>query len=122
MLPLSTVSDDTASIRSRLQSQLPSQHLSSGTHPTIIEGYKKIKSIIAKELSSPHVADLEFILNEGAILLALQKPLSRGSITLNTTNPFSPPILNPRYLSNPIDTARLVEGIKFVRKMQATKA
>ncbi|KAG7445389.1 aryl-alcohol oxidase-like protein [Guyanagaster necrorhizus] len=32
-------------------------------------------------------------------------PLSRGNITINSTNPLDPPLINPNYLSNPQDIA-----------------
>ena len=68
------------------------------------------------------VADLEFILGDSNIIPVLQQPYSRGSVSINSTSAFDPPVIDPRYLSNPLDLARLVKGIRYVRKVQATNA
>lgn len=60
----------------------------------------------------------------------LMKPRSRGYITIRSANPYVHPVINPRFLSNPIDIAVLVEGNPiaflsecsfFLLDMQTTK-
>lgn len=51
----------------------------------------------------------------------LLHPLSRGTITLNSTVPTDAPIIDPRYLENPEDVKTLLEGIRLAEKLIATK-
>eukprot|EP00128_Syssomonas_multiformis_P010065 Colp12_sorted_trinity150504_noHs@32096 len=45
------------------------------------------------------------------------RPHSRGSITLESTNPFAAPLIDPNYLAVPEDIAPIVRGIKIVREI-----
>ncbi|ROV88058.1 hypothetical protein VMCG_10417 [Cytospora schulzeri] len=51
------------------------------------------------------------------IQVALQQPLSRGSIIINSADPFNGPTINPGYLSQEIDLRLLREGHKLARKI-----
>lgn len=37
-------------------------------------------------------------------------PKSRGTVTLNSSNPFDPPVLDPNYLQVPTDLTDIVQG------------
>lgn len=50
----------------------------------------------------------------GSILL---RPRSRGQITLRSADPFTAPLIQPRYFSDPDDLATMVEGVKFTRQI-----
>ncbi|MBR8834365.1 MAG: hypothetical protein DSM106950_10110 [Stigonema ocellatum SAG 48.90 = DSM 106950] len=50
----------------------------------------------------------------GPILLC---PQSKGSITLRSSNPLEPPVIDPNYLSNEADLPVLVSGVKLARKL-----
>ncbi|KAH7377474.1 hypothetical protein BKA64DRAFT_688205 [Cadophora sp. MPI-SDFR-AT-0126] len=121
-LPLSTVSNNTAGIIAQASAQSPEQHLAPNTHPSIISGFAAQKRLLTRGLDSPAVADLEFIFGDSIIIPGLHQPYSRGRVSINSTSAFDPPVIDPRYLSNPIDAARLVEGVRFARKIQATHA
>ncbi|KAF2350100.1 Glucose-methanol-choline oxidoreductase C-terminal [Trinorchestia longiramus] len=43
----------------------------------------------------------------------LTVPKSRGSITLRSSDPADPPLIDPNFLSHPDDVELLVKGIKF---------
>jgi len=45
------------------------------------------------------------------------RPLSRGFVTLESADPLAPPSIDPRYLSDERDAARLLAGVKKVRKL-----
>ncbi|SPO24020.1 related to Glucose oxidase [Ustilago trichophora] len=66
--------------------------------------------------------ELLFALSFGGVQVqaALQHPLSRGSIKINSTNPFTPPTIDPAYLSNPADMTILREGFKLARRVGTT--
>ena len=49
------------------------------------------------------------------------RPASRGRIALASRDPLDPPLIDPNYLSEPDDLARLVAGIRTVRDIFAAK-
>jgi choline dehydrogenase len=49
--------------------------------------------------------------------IGLMRPRSRGSLELNTANPFGRPIINHPMLGNRGDVEELIAGIQFVRQM-----
>jgi len=51
----------------------------------------------------------------------LLKPTSTGSITLKSADPFTGPVIDPRYLSNENDLKVLVRGLKFLLKVARTQ-
>lgn len=51
------------------------------------------------------------------IQVALQQPLSRGSVLINSADPFNGPTIDPNYLSQDIDMRLLREGHKLARKI-----
>lgn len=56
------------------------------------------------------------------ILVILLHPWSHGDIKLKSRNPFDPPLIDPKYLSDPRDVEILVEGIQTVKKLIQTKS
>lgn len=66
-----------------------------------------------------HVSPFKSLLLVGGagVGVALQKLLSRGSLYINSTDPFANPVVDYRVLSNPIDMDIFVEMIKTNRKL-----
>ncbi|KAJ7511291.1 alcohol oxidase [Mycena galericulata] len=58
--------------------------------------------------------------NYTTVNCALYAPLSRGRTHIVSSNPFTPPAVNPAYWSHPLDVAAHVGGIQLARKMLAT--
>lgn len=54
----------------------------------------------------PHKGRTQF-----TIMPVLLKPLSRGTVRLNSANPLDPPLVNPNYLAHPLDRDRLLEAM-----------
>ena len=52
----------------------------------------------------------------------LVRPKSRGFFTINSTNPYDPPLIYPNLLENPEDRQPLIEGHIFALKLANTKA
>ncbi|KAJ7873496.1 aryl-alcohol oxidase-like protein [Mycena olivaceomarginata] len=48
--------------------------------------------------------------------IAAVSPASRGSVTINTTDPFAAPLIDPGLLENDLDVVALREGVKLVRQ------
>ncbi|KAJ9594659.1 hypothetical protein L9F63_027356 [Diploptera punctata] len=55
-------------------------------------------------------------------LTVLQRPKSRGVIKLRSKDPKDPPVIDPRYLSDPRDVQTLIEGIKQIVNIARAKA
>ncbi|XP_076651704.1 glucose dehydrogenase [FAD, quinone] isoform X2 [Halictus rubicundus] len=58
--------------------------------------------------------------NTVTIAPVLLHPKSMGEVQLNSTNPLDPPLINPKYLTNKDDIARLTDGLQFVKKLVQT--
>ncbi|KDQ57074.1 aryl-alcohol oxidase [Jaapia argillacea MUCL 33604] len=52
-----------------------------------------------------------------AIHVVLLRPTSRGHITLNSSNPFESPIIDPKYLDTQHDVDVLVRGVKLLLRI-----
>ena len=52
----------------------------------------------------------------------LLRPKSRGRITLRSSDPLTPPAIQPNYLSEESDVCVLVQGIRLARRLAQTKA
>lgn len=48
------------------------------------------------------------------------RPKSRGTIHLNSKDPYVPPVIEPNYYSDPRDVATMREGLKWGYKMTQT--
>lgn len=57
-----------------------------------------------------------------SVTLGLLTPRSRGSVTLASNDPAAAPQIDPRYLSDPSDLKRLVEGVRFVERLMESPA
>ncbi|HXD43380.1 MAG TPA: choline dehydrogenase [Ramlibacter sp.] len=54
--------------------------------------------------------------------VCLLRPASRGSITLASRDPMTPPLIDPNFLGERSDVERLVRGFKITRNILAQKA
>jgi len=52
-----------------------------------------------------------------SIFAVLLRPKSRGTIRLNSANPFHQPAIDPKYLSHQDDVSMLIKGIYFIFPM-----
>jgi choline dehydrogenase len=60
-------------------------------------------------------------LSHGISLMAnLVKPRSRGSVRLRSSNPEDDALIDPNWLSDPSDQSRLLEAMKYLRRVAAT--
>lgn len=52
----------------------------------------------------------------------LAQPRSTGSVTLGSSDPLDPPLVDPAYLTDPADVAVLVEGVRIARRLAQASA
>lgn len=110
-----------SAILSSASNQDPTQYLVAGLDPSIIAGYTLQKESLVRRLAENTVAAYEIINNNaGSLTVSVMHPFSRGTCTINTADPFEPPIIDPRWLSNPVDRQVLIEALLFNRKILAT--
>ncbi|KAJ7739057.1 aryl-alcohol oxidase-like protein [Mycena maculata] len=74
--------------------------------------------------SRPNAAHYEFLFSNGlivpppptgnflGIMAAMVSPVSRGSITLNSSDPLSPPVINPKFFSAELDLFIMREAMR----------
>lgn len=116
-LSLQTISDKYESIVSSIKSQnarsfLPSVYADS----KLLAGFTKQRAIIADLHSRADAAVAEFpMVAFGLAIGALQRPLSRGTITLNPQNKYAPPVVQFNTFQNPVDRAILAEMVRWLR-------
>ncbi|KAG6918276.1 hypothetical protein DXG01_015650 [Tephrocybe rancida] len=53
--------------------------------------------------------------------IILLKPLSRGLVHINSTNPLDPPVIDPRYLNAPHDKFTFAKAVEYTRKIVSTE-
>ncbi|OCL01860.1 GMC oxidoreductase [Glonium stellatum] len=105
------------SIARKLIAQKPAQYLPSvyGFGP-LLQGFKAQRKILAERFTSNSSVIAQFpVPGNGFAFTPLQKPLSRGTITLNPTNPQGLPIIQFNTLMNPIDVDIIVAMVKHNR-------
>lgn len=75
-----------------------------------------------EKLNADDSGMLEILWADGAVILGLQHPYSRGSVKASSANVFEGIVADAAFLRNPIDVTLLAEGIRFVRKLMSTAA
>ncbi|KAI0676239.1 hypothetical protein C8Q78DRAFT_1065147 [Trametes maxima] len=83
--------------------------------------------------SGPTTAHIEFLLQNGVyptkpsghyfnLPVGAVSPASRGFITINSSDPFATPLIDPRLLSEPVDLHVVREGIKMGHRFVRARA
>ncbi|KAI9724093.1 MAG: hypothetical protein M1812_000812 [Candelaria pacifica] len=119
-LSLPSISDNSSSILGSASAQPPQQYLAD-VDPTLVAGYAAQKKSLVQRLSLRYIAAYEIINNNaGSLTIAVMHPFSRGVCRITSTDPFEPPLVDPRYGSNPVDLQVFVEAIRFNRNILDT--
>ncbi|GAB7355295.1 hypothetical protein MBLNU459_g5833t1 [Dothideomycetes sp. NU459] len=121
-LPGSNFTTNITALSAKAAAQTPNDYLDADTPSTVSAGYAAQHKLLTTGLTAKDLAIMEFIWGDGAVVLGLQHPFSRGSIKLGSANVFDPPLADSAFLRNPLDLDILVEGVKFVRSIYATSA
>lgn len=119
--PLTLITNNSAIILLNATFQGPQDYLPAGTDATLVNGFAAQKNSLVPRLGQDHVAAYEIINNNaGSLTLAVMHPLSRGTCQITSADPFEPPAVDPRWLSNPVDRQILIEALRFNRLILAT--
>ncbi|KAI0640658.1 GMC oxidoreductase [Trametes meyenii] len=114
-------------VAGQLQASLASLVPSSSAE--VKKGYEAIYNATLGTLDTP-VGQVEILLsltgppsggsNTLSIQAALQHPFSHGRVYISSSDPFTPPVIDPQYLSHNADSVILREGLKLARKLGQT--
>ncbi|KAI8625502.1 GMC oxidoreductase-like protein [Xylariaceae sp. FL1651] len=125
-LPLANVTSDYRSIASSVAKQLASGELASylppGTAAPVVAGYRAQMELLARAYTHPAHPVFEAPFQGPPTVGFLLKPLSRGSVLLNTSNPDheAEPVLTYGTLSNPIDLDIMTTFLPLFRQVYST--
>ncbi|KAG9945636.1 alcohol oxidase, partial [Aureobasidium melanogenum] len=121
---LSILTNRSFSIVTKAQTQKAIDYLPEDIHPNLLAGYNAQRQLLIKALQDPRRAAYELLnFNYGAFSNVNMRPFSRGSVKLvqlNSSRPFDPPLIDPRYGSNPVDLDVLLASIVYNRQVLAT--
>ncbi|KAJ0415356.1 hypothetical protein BJY00DRAFT_317894 [Aspergillus carlsbadensis] len=90
--------------------QPAAKYLRPGIDSTIINGFEKVKMATLRSMAQGTVALIENLFSGVA---SLQKPLSRGSVHVASTDPYKMPLIEYRTFSNPLDLQIMVQSVRF---------
>lgn len=110
-----------SAIRAQVSDGTAASHLPADVPASVAEGYAAQLSLLADSLSNPLHPVLEApwmgtVPATGFLL----KPLSRGSVRLNASNPDGEPVIDYRTASNPVDMDIMASYIPFFREYFST--
>lgn len=122
--PLQYFDSDFEAIASTVTSPEQLEYLppSYANNSLLLTGYHKQLEVLQSQFLSPHAGVIEIATGgSGAVSLALQKPLSRGTVKIasNDPNPAIAPLVDFNSGANPMDMKISISAIRKVREFMA---
>jgi choline dehydrogenase-like flavoprotein len=117
-LSLSQLSSETNAsiIAQTLLSQNARDYLPSTYNKALLRGFEEQRNaLVAQYLSNNSSVTAGGIPGNGFSVRILLKPASRGTVSIDPSNPLSPPIVQYNTLSNPSDVALLLAMVRHTR-------
>ncbi|EFQ34645.1 GMC oxidoreductase [Colletotrichum graminicola] len=113
------------SIAEAVSKQEPLQHLPQvyAENPALVKGYLQQRKVLREHFLNPKAGIVEFAFGgSGTVPVALQKPLSRGTISINSTNPDPSiaPLIDFNTISNPVDSLLLIRAVAKARAFMSS--
>lgn len=107
--------------------QEPLEHLPAvyAANPSLVEGFLRQRGIMQSQFLSPEAGVVEITFGGAtSVPVALQKPLSRGTIRINDTNadPSVPPLIDFNAGSNPVDLVLLSRALRKARAFMSAES
>ncbi|TQN64193.1 Dehydrogenase xptC, partial [Colletotrichum shisoi] len=92
-----TTSDAANRLISAINVNTSAQFLPRGTDETVVAGYEKQLEQLQRMHQSGSTAGMELLYVDGgrSVVNILMHPLSRGTVLINSSNPFLPPLIDP---------------------------
>lgn len=109
-----------ADIRAQIEDRSALKYLPSTAAKTVQEGYLAQLEILAQALEHPEHPILEMPFATGPGTAFLLKPLSRGSVVLNSDDHDATPIVNYATGANPVDLDIMATYVDYFRRLYAT--
>ncbi|KAI7243926.1 GMC oxidoreductase [Hortaea werneckii] len=120
-LPLQNMTDESDRILHTASRVNTSSLLPINSDSTVLAGYHAQTQILLDRYRSAHTTVQEVAFGgSGSVPVALLKPLSRGSIQINTTDPSKTPLVDFGTFSHPTDLEIAVEAIKKTREFMSS--
>lgn len=107
-------------IRAQIADRSSLQYLPPTAAETVQHGYLAQLEILAQALEHPEHPILEMPFANGPGTAFLLKPLSRGSVTLNSSDHDAAPIVNYATGANPVDLDIMATYVDFFRRIYST--
>lgn len=119
--PLRNTTSDWKGIVSSARVANPTTHLPSDIHHSVEAGYKAQREHILSQLEGPDVpVGLIHWTTGNSATITFLKPLSRGTITINSTNPLAQPLVDFRTATDPLDLDLFIALFGKNREIMAT--
>lgn len=120
-LPLKTVDAmGWTSLLAAVSAQDPTPYLPEQYDETLIKGFKAQQKLTAELLARDDSAAYEFPFGSGPLAIGvLERPLSRGTVNINVSNPSDGPVVDFRTFSNPLDVQAAVSMVHFARRFNS---
>ncbi|KAL0942294.1 GMC oxidoreductase [Colletotrichum truncatum] len=118
-LPFTVISNKADELATKLEQQDFASLLPAGTAATVVAGFAAQMKLLAAQMRSKHSSftRLQLIANHGAQGPVAMQSFSRGTVNINTADPWNTePVIDYRALSNPLEADFFVESIKFLRR------
>lgn len=123
-LPDMTSNQNVRAIVSSLTSQRLEQYLPSvyKNNKKLLAGFAAQRTLIASIFQRRDAAVAEFPVPADAAfgLVSVEKPLSRGTVYLNASNPTGPPTVLHNAFTNPVDRTIFGIGLRYYRSVLAS--
>ncbi|KAI1428598.1 hypothetical protein F5Y12DRAFT_730759 [Xylaria sp. FL1777] len=119
-LSLQLATENYSAIAAEARSRDPAASLPSDVDPTVLEGYKKQRELLIQQFEGQDAAvgTLHWGTSSSSLIYHL-KPLSRGTVKINSTDPLANPVLDYRTATDPIDLAVYVALFRRNRELFA---
>ena len=99
-----------------------SNTLPAGAESTVLEGHRAQQRILLEHYDSANTATLEIAFGGSPLIIyAFLKPLSRGSILINSTNPNDDPVIDFGTFTHPADIEVMLASFRKTRELLASE-
>ncbi|KAF9691258.1 hypothetical protein EKO04_010924 [Ascochyta lentis] len=122
-IPLPDMVNSTNAIVSSMQNQNLEAYLPPiyKSNKKLLEGFTRQREIIANLFTRHDAAVAEYgVQSDGSFnVVGVEKPLSRGTVYINPSNPTGPPDVTNNAFVNPVDRSIIGIGLRFYRSLMA---